>query len=99
MDEEGGVGEVQHSAPQQPATVFWDELLKSGYQELQQSEMAALGKGKRERRQVHPLQPSHPELAVAPCDTCARQHSCISTCPAAAGCTMVDKGPTFLRVS
>ena len=36
----------------QPAAAFWDELLKAGYQDLQQAQMEVLGKGKRERRQV-----------------------------------------------
>lgn len=38
---------------QQPAAAFWDELLKDGYTGLQEVQMAALGKGKRERRQVN----------------------------------------------
>lgn len=50
--EEGAMLEGQPSGPQQPAAAFWDELLKNGYQDLQQTEMAALGKGKRERRKV-----------------------------------------------
>ena len=50
--EEGVMLEGQPSGPQQPAAAFWDELLKNGYQDLQQTEMAALGKGKRERRKV-----------------------------------------------
>ena len=47
--------EAEASAPQQPASVFWNELLKGGYEDLQQVQMAALGKGKRERRQVSAL--------------------------------------------
>ncbi len=52
VDEEVAALEAQPSGVQQPAAAFWDELLKSGYQDLQQTEMAALGKGKRERRKV-----------------------------------------------
>ena len=50
--EEDAVLEAQPSAAVQPANAFWDELLKAGYQDLQQAQMEALGKGKRERRQV-----------------------------------------------
>ena len=39
---------------QQPAAAFWEDLLKDGYTGLQQVQIAALGKGKRERRQVTP---------------------------------------------
>ena len=51
--EEEAVLEAQPSGAVQPASAFWDELLKAGYQDLQQAQMQALGKGKRERRQVH----------------------------------------------
>ncbi|KAL0033469.1 hypothetical protein WJX77_010766 [Trebouxia sp. C0004] len=50
---EAAVLEGHASGPQQPAVAFWDELLKNGYQDLQQVQMAALGKGKRERRKVN----------------------------------------------
>ena len=44
--------EAQPSAPVQAGAAFWEELLKAGYQDLQQAQMEVLGKGKRERRQV-----------------------------------------------
>ncbi|KAL0051035.1 hypothetical protein WJX82_000961 [Trebouxia sp. C0006] len=53
VDEEAALLEGQASGPQQPAVAFWDELLKNGYQDLQQIQQAALGKGKRERRKVN----------------------------------------------
>lgn len=52
--EEEAVLEAQPSAPVQAGAAFWEELLKAGYQDLQQAQMEALGKGKRERRQVTP---------------------------------------------
>ena len=51
-NEEAAVEVPETTEPQQPASVFWNELLQSGYQDLQQVQMQALGKGKRERRQV-----------------------------------------------
>ena len=50
--EEEAVLEAQPSAPVQAGAAFWEELLKAGYQDLQQAQMEVLGKGKRERRQV-----------------------------------------------
>ena len=50
--EEEAVLEAEPSAPQQAGAAFWEELLKAGYQDLQQAQMEVLGKGKRERRQV-----------------------------------------------
>ena len=52
--DESAVEEPPTTESLQPASVFWNELLQSGYQDLQQVQMAALGKGKRERRQVSP---------------------------------------------
>jgi hypothetical protein len=64
-DEEAALLEGQASGPQQPAEAFWDELLKNGYQDLQQIQMAALGKGKRERRKVsYHLSWNQPEIYV-----------------------------------
>lgn len=54
--------EAQPSARVQAGAAFWEELLKAGYQDLQQAQMEVLGKGKRERRQVRPLLPSHVSL-------------------------------------
>lgn len=51
--------DAQPSGALQPASAFWDELLKAGYQDLQQAQMQALGKGKRERRQVTQPLPTH----------------------------------------
>ena len=45
--------EAQPSAPVQAGAAFWEELLKAGYQDLQQAQIEVLGKGKRERRQVN----------------------------------------------
>lgn len=59
--EEEAVLEAQPSAPPQAGAAFWEELLKAGYQDLQQAQMEVLGKGKRERRQVRPLLPSQQE--------------------------------------
>ena len=42
--------EEQPSA--KPSTAFWEDLLKDGYTDLHVIQQAALGKGKRERRQV-----------------------------------------------
>lgn len=53
--EEEAVLEAQPSAPAQAGAAFWEELLKAGYQDLQQAQMEVLGKGKRERRQVSQL--------------------------------------------
>lgn len=50
--EEEAVLEAQPSVPVQAGAAFWEELLKAGYQDLQQAQMEVLGKGKRERRQV-----------------------------------------------
>lgn len=51
---EAAVQEPEAPGLQQPASQFWGELLQSGYQDLEQAHMAALGKGKRERRHVSP---------------------------------------------
>ena len=53
--------EEQVADKAQPAAAFWEDLLKDGYTGLQEVQMAALGKGKRERRQV-----SAPAAAAAP---------------------------------
>ena len=50
--EEEAVLVAHPSAPLQAGAAFWEELLKAGYQDLQQAQMDTLGKGKRERRQV-----------------------------------------------
>ena len=62
--EEEAVLEAQPSQPVQAGAVFWEELLKAGYQDLQQAQMEALGKGKRERRQVSPFPLFHPPPAT-----------------------------------
>lgn len=55
--EEEAVLEEQASA--KPSAAFWKDLLKDGYTELHVVETAALGKGKRERRQVCPAVNMH----------------------------------------
>ena len=82
MDEEAVLLEGQPSA-QQPAVAFWDELLKNGYQDLQQIQQAALGKGKRERRKVsYHLTWNQPEFyVISPCAGnwhAAQSHVCTS---------------------
>lgn len=65
--EEEAVLEAQPSAPLQAGAAFWEELLKAGYQDLQQAQVEVLGKGKRERRQV-----SHSRMLQ--CKPLALQH-------------------------
>jgi len=83
VDEEAALLEGQASGPQQPAVAFWDELLKNGYQDLQQIQQAALGKGKRERRKVsYHLTWNQPEFyVISPCAGnwhAAQSHVCTS---------------------
>lgn len=43
---------IEEQPSAKPSTAFWEDLLKDGYTDLHVIQQAALGKGKRERRQV-----------------------------------------------
>ena len=99
VDEEAALLEGQASGPQQPAVAFWDELLKNGYQDLQQIQQAALGKGKRERRKViYYLSWNQPEVyAIIPCvSNWQAGHSLVCTSHSASDLCLLQDAPRIL---